>query len=860
MPEKEHAQPSLPAPLAAPWAHDPASVLSDLQTRADGLPSDEAQDRLQRQVKKGPRHTSTLALFVAQLKSPLVLMLLAAALLSIVVRETTDALVILSIVLISTVLGFSQEHRATRAIEKLLSLVVTKSRVLRNGREVMIPTDHVVPGDIVLFSAGSIVPGDCRILVARDLHADEATLTGETFPVEKDTAEAPVDAPLSARRSMLFAGTHVVSGTAQAVVVQTGDATELGQIARHLDRPPPQSDFEHGVERFGLMIAQVTSVLALLILAANLALHRPWLESFLFSLALAVGLVPELLPAIVSVNLSRGARRMASAQVIVKRLSSIEDFGALDVLCTDKTGTLTEGRVQLDRAVGASGKPCPRVLRAAVLNARFESGLENPIDDALRRAQDRCPAGSEQKLDEVPYDFVRKRLSVLISDGEHATLITKGAVTQILEICTQAMDDAGQIRPLADLRSAIEQTFADLSRAGLRCLGVAQKIVGPASAPPPSVRAADESDMVFLGFVAFLDPPKAGVAELIQELHRLGVRLKMITGDNAAVAATVAQRIGIESPIVLTGKDLHATSDEALARRAQSVDVFAEIDPNQKERIILALRRAGHIVGYLGDGINDAPALHAAHVGISVDTAVDVAKEAAQIVLLQNNLAVLLQGIRLGRATLENTLKYIHITASANFGNMLSMAVAGMFLPFLPLLPKQILLNNLLSDLPAMTIGGDHVDADQLQTARRWDARNIRRFMMIFGSISSLFDIATFSLLRLLQTSAAVFQSSWFVESLLTEVVILLVMRTRGPLWKSQPSTPLLLSVVGVSAAAILLPYLPRADALGLVPIPAPILLMLLGITCGYAVVSELFKRRFFAPQTVTAAHARQPE
>ncbi len=847
------AQEQHPTDELPPWAQPASDVLSQLGSQPAGLDEAQAQVRWRSQRAKGPRKASALRLFVAQIKSPLVLMLLAAALLSVVVRETTDAAVILGIVLLSTVLGFTQEHGATRAVEKLLSLVITKSRVLRGGQEAQVPTDQVVPGDIVLFSAGSIVPGDCRILQARDLHADEAALTGETFPVEKEAAAVAASAPLAARRSMLFAGTHVVSGTAQAVVVRTGDATELGQIASRLDRAPPPSDFERGVERFGLMIAQVTSVLALVILAANLALQRPWLESFLFSLALAVGLVPELLPAIVSVNLSRGARRMAAAQVIVKRLSSIEDFGAIDVLCTDKTGTLTEGRVQLDRAVGASGQPSATVLRAAVLNARFESGLENPIDEALRRAQDRCPPGDERKLDEVPYDFVRKRLSVLVADGAQLVLITKGAVAQVLDICTQALDDQGHLRPLAELRPTIDATFSALSQAGLRCLGVAHKILEGDPAAPPTVRAADEAAMVFLGFVAFLDPPKAGVRETIAELRSLGVGLKMITGDNAAVAATVAQRVGIESPTVLTGRELRETSDEALARRAQSVDVFAEIDPNQKERIILSLRRAGHVVGYLGDGINDAPALHAAHVGISVDTAVDVAKEAAQIVLLQNNLSVLIEGVRQGRATLENTLKYIHITASANFGNMLSMALAGMFLPFLPLLPKQILLNNLLSDLPAMTVGGDRVDAAQLATARRWDAREIRRFMMIFGTISSLFDIATFSLLRLLQTSAALFQSSWFVESLLTEVVILLVMRTRGPLWRSQPSLPLLLSVLGVSAAAIALPYLPGAGALGLVPIPASLLGLLLAITLAYALVSEVFKRRFFAAHAATA-------
>jgi Mg2+-importing ATPase len=446
-------------------------------------------------------------------------MLMAAALLSVVVHETTDALVICSIVLVSTLLGFTQEHAATRAVEKLLALVVTRSTVLRDGQEVQIASQDVVAGDVVVFSAGAMVPGDCRILVARDLHADEAALTGETFPVEKSAEAAPAEAGLSARRSMLYAGTHIVSGTGQAVVVASGDDTELGQIMRRLDRSPPPSEFERGVERFGIMIAQVTSVLALLILAANLALHRPWLESFLFSLALAVGLVPELLPAIVSVNLSRGARRMAAAHVIVKRLSSIEDFGAIDVLCTDKTGTLTEGRVQLDRSVGPDGQPSQVVWRAAVLNAHFETGLENPIDLALRREADRSALGEVQKLDAVPYDFVRKRLSVLLLEAGESVLLTKGAVTQILSCCSHTVDESGAVRPLSELQAAIDNTFRDLSQAGLRCLGVARKVMTPSSAPPASgaVSVADETGMTFLGFVAFLDPPKAGVAETVAE-------------------------------------------------------------------------------------------------------------------------------------------------------------------------------------------------------------------------------------------------------------------------------------------------------------------------------------------------------
>lgn len=831
------------------WALDPDATLAAVGSRSEGLRAAEALARAPQVRRIGRSGPSDLRLLWGQLRSPMVLLLLAAAALSGAVGERTDTIIIAGIVAISAALGFWQERGATRAVERLMRVVERRATVLRDGVEVDLPLDALVPGDVVRLRAGSVVPGDCRLLDERELHVDEASLTGETFPVEKDSAAVAADAPLSGRSSALYFGTHVISGTGRAVVVAVGADTELGHIAARLSTEPLPSEFERGVERFGRMIAGVTSLLAVLLLAANLGMHRPVVESLLYSLALAVGLVPEMLPAIVSLNLARGARQLAKANVIVKRLSSIDDLGSMDVLCTDKTGTLTEGTVRLERAVDPIGAPSTYVLRESAINASFETGMSNNIDDALRALG--VPMDGVEKLDEVPYDFVRKRISVLVREGGQTRMITKGAVPQVLAVCTTATDSSGQVQPIEAVRGAALATFQQLSAQGLRCLAVATA----ATPDHDTIDAAHETDLRLLGFLAFFDPPKAGIETTLRALGDLGVRLVMITGDNREVAASIAARVGLSGTEVLTGPELRQISDEALPRRVEAHNVFAEIEPTQKERLILALRRGGHVVGYLGDGINDAPALHAAHIGLSVDTAVDVAREAAQIVLLRHDLAVLVEGVRLGRATLANTLKYVYITSSANFGNMVSMAAAGVFLPFLPLLPKQILLNNLLSDLPAMTIASDRVDDEHLARARRWDTAAILRFMMMFGAISSLFDIATFVLLRLLDVAEPVFQSAWFVESLLTEIAILVVMRTRRPFLHSRPSAALLGMVVGVSALAIALPYLPLGRLFGLVPIPIPILGLLLALTLSYLVVSESAKHLFFAARRTQGAH-----
>lgn len=844
------------APMPLPfWSPPIETVLADLAAGPDGLTQAEADQRRQRFGPNRAPDTHTVAavgLLLNQFRSPLVLLLLFAMALSLFLGETTDGAIVLAIVLGSALLGFVQEYRASTAVAKLLAVVQTRATVLRDGREIDLPHDALVPGDVIVVAAGAAVPADCRILRSTDLFVDESTLTGESFPAEKDAGSVPAETPLAGRSNVLFQGSHVVSGTARAVVVQTGAHTLFGEVAERLRLRPPETEFEGGLRRFGGLLIQVTMLLVIAIFGINVYLQRPVVDSFLFALALAVGLTPELLPAIVSLTLARGAQQMAASRVIVRRLNSIEDFGSMDVLCSDKTGTLTEGVVRLHAALDADGTACDEVLLYAQLNAVFESGFPNPIDEALRRLP--CPdLAAYTKVDEVPYDFIRKRLSVVVeraapsADGDRHTMITKGALRNVLEACTDVRTSraggAARTAPIAEARASLQAQFEAFSELGYRVLGVAVRDVSG----DPIIDKDDEQQMTFVGFLLLEDPPKAGALDAIVELRQLGVALKIITGDNRLVAGRMGRLMGLERPTVLAGEDLEGLSDTALLQRVGEVDIFAETEPNQKERILTALRKSGNVVGYLGDGINDASALHAADVGISVESAVDVAKEAADIVLLERDLGVLAQGVRLGRQTFANTLKYVFITTSANFGNMVSMAGASLFLPFLPLLPKQILLNNFLSDVPSMTIATDSVDPEQVNRPRRWDIRFIRNFMLVFGLVSSVFDYLTFgALLYWLHATERQFQTGWFIESLMTELFIVLVIRTRGPFFRSRPGTLLLVSTLVVAGTTIFLPYTPLGALFGFVPLPPLFVLALLGITAGYLMASEAVKGWFF--------------
>lgn len=826
------------------WALEPDQALGTTRSVREGLSSGEAAARL---ARLGPNRAGRAtrpgapALLLRQFRSPIILILLAAAGLSGFLGDPTDALIILAIVIASGLLGFWQERGAADAVDKLLAMVAIRATVVRDGRPLEVPVDEVVPGDVFVLDAGDTIAADALLLESCDLFVDESALTGESFPVEKETGAAPPDAALAARAGAVFAGTHVVSGTARALVARTGSDTEFGGVAAHLERAHPETAFEQGVRRFGFLLMEVTLLLVLGIFAANVYLHRPVVDSLLFSLTLAVGLTPQLLPAIISVNLAHGARRMAERKVIVKRLAAIEDFGSMDVLCSDKTGTLTEGTVRLHAAFDISGRESDDVLLYAVLNSRFETGFASPIDDAVRAA-DHFDVGGVSKLDEVPYDFQRKRLTVLVSRAGRPFMVTKGALTNVLDVCATARSGGSTVR-LDAVRPDVERLFRRLSEQGYRTLGVAIREDVTAA----RIGKRDERDMTLVGLLAFADPAKQGAAAAVTQLAERGVTLRIITGDNALVARTLGAQLGIAEPAILTGPELGWLTDTALAGRVDAIDVFAEVEPNQKERIIRALRAAGHIVGYLGDGINDAAALHAADVGISVDSAVDVAKEAADVVLLERGLDVLAQGVEDGRTTFANTLKYVFMATSANFGNMFSMAGASLFLSFLPLLPTQVLLTNLLTDFPEMAIASDHVDPELTAAPRRWDIRFIRDFMVTFGLLSSLFDYATFAVLLLaLKAGPAEFRTGWFVESVLSASMVVLVIRTRRPVWASRPGRWLAIATAATWVATLSLPYTPLGSLFKLVPLPAPFLLMLGAILVVYVIGAEVVKARFY--------------
>jgi P-type Mg2+ transporter len=843
---------------AAYWSLATEELLSSLHSSKTGLQPADAEQRLKQYGPNSIRtqqQATALRLLLRQFESPLVLILIFAAIVSGVVGEWIDASIVLAIVLGSTILGFVQEYTAGNAVEKLRSQVTIKSNVLRGGQPQVLPSEQVVPGDVVVLSAGSLMPADGIVLEANDFFVNQAVLTGETFPVEKKPGTVPAKASLTERTNCVFMGTSAGSGTARVLIVETGKATVYGQVAQRLSLRPPETEFERGIHRFGDMLTQVMLVMVVIVLAVNIFLHKPLLDSLLFALALAVGLTPELLPAIISITLSHGAQQMAKRGVIVRHLSSIENFGSMDVLCTDKTGTLTEGVVRLDGALDVHGQPSKAVLDFAYLNAHFQTGLNNPLDEAIQAAAQKAglDIGAEKKVDEIPYDFVRKRLSVVTADAQGARIIiTKGALDNVLSVCGSVQSGDGAHPLDAKARAEIEGRYSDWSEKGFRVLGVATKTVDVRS---EAYTRNDESELTFAGFLLFFDPPKADVQQVILDLAKRGVQLKIITGDNQKVARHVAEAVGLPIQGVLTGSQLNDLRDEALWHQAERTTLFAEVDPNQKERIILALQKTKHVVGYMGDGINDAPALHAADVGVSVDTAVDVAKDAADFVLLKKDLSILRQGIDEGRLTFANTLKYIITTISANFGNMFSMAGASMLLSFLPLLAPQILLNNFLSDIPATTIASDNVDPEMIEKPHRWNTKFIRNYMVLFGLISSIFDFLTFgTLLFLFHAAPEEFRTGWFIESLITELVIALVVRTRHLFFRSRPGTLLLASTLIFVAITVVLPYLPFISVFGFVPLPAPLMLAMLGLTALYVVATEATKKYFYSRVTNASA------
>ncbi|MEM3693791.1 MAG: magnesium-translocating P-type ATPase [Candidatus Bathyarchaeia archaeon] len=823
-------------------------LISRLKSSLDGLSSEDVKRRLEffgynELVRK--RRRAAIIDFLSHFKSPLIIILLIAGLVSSFFGEVANTAIIFVIVTLSVVLDFYQESRAERAAEMLKQRVATTATVLREGVKREVKLAEIVPGDIVYLSAGDIVPADARVINAKDLFVNQSVLTGESFPVEKNGFPLKsYDPSIMEWSNYLFMGTSVVSGTAIAVVVKTGSLTEYGKIAKRLVEREVETEFQRGIRSFGYMIMQVTFLLVIFVFFINALYMRSVLESLLFAVALAVGLTPDLLPMIISVNLSKGAVSMAKKGVIVKRLASIQNFGSMDVLCTDKTGTLTENRIKLILHVDLNGNESDKVLLYSYLNSYHQTGLKSPLDEAILGFRD-VNVKDYRKVDEIPFDFIRKRLSIVIEFQNQRLMITKGAPEEVAKICS-SYEFGDVIADITDeLRRRIEQKYVELSAEGYRVLAVAYKRLRE---DKPIYTVSDEEEMVFLGFIAFLDPPKETAREALQLLKNASIELKILTGDNALVTRKVCEHLGFDIKGVVTGSEIAQMHDDALSRVVEEANVFCRVTPAQKDRIINALKNNGHVVGFLGDGINDAPSLKTADVGISVENAVDVAKESADIILLQNDLTVLHYGVLEGRKTFGNTMKYIMMGVSSNFGNMFSVAGASLFLPFLPMLPIQILLNNLLYDFSQSTIPSDEVDEEYVEKPKRLDIAFVRLFMLCLGPVSSLFDFLTFFvMLFIFNAFEPLFQTAWFIESLTSQILVIFAIRTKkSPFWKSKPSRLLLLSSIATITFALILPYTPLGTIFRFVKPPATFFIALAAILGVYVALAEIIKSWFY--------------
>ena len=847
-------------------------VLNRLSTSANGLTAEEAQKRLDiygyNDVVKRKKKSLVLE-FLSHFKSPITIILIIAAIISGFVGDPLDAGIILLIVLVSVILDFTQEFRAEKAAEALRKRVATTATVFRNGTRQDIENLELVPGDIIQLAAGDIAPADARIINARDLFVDQSALTGESFPIEK--THEPVFSTSAADsnkwNNYLFMGTSITAGSATAVIARTGGSTQYGEIARKSAERKPETEFEGGLRRFGYLIMQVTFILVIAVFFINALFKRDLLDSLLFSVALAVGLTPGLLPVILSINLSRGAQAMSKKGVIVKRLAAIQNFGSMDVLCSDKTGTLTENRVTVIRHVDMEGNDSQKVFLYSVLNSRYQTGLRSPLDDAILKHEE-VNTDQYQRIDEIPYDFIRKRLSIAVRENFENLLITKGAPEEINKIISHYELGEGISELTVDIRKKIDREYRELSSQGFRVLGVAYRKVERKQV----YKIPDENDMVFLGFIAFTDPIKETAGESLELLRAAGVKLKILTGDSEIVAGKVCNLLGFQvyqyhrgrkynektgsvtrtievEPInIVQSSEIENIDDDALARIVEKADIFTRVTPAQKNRIMNALKANGHVVGYIGDGINDTPSMKVADVSISVTNAVDIAKESADIILMQNDLKVIAEGVTEGRKTFGNTMKYIQMAVSSNFGNMFSAAAASLFLPFLPMLPLQILLNNLMYSFAQLSLPSDNVDQTYIQQPQHLRTSFIRNFMLFFGPISSVFDFLTFFIMiYVFKATAPLFQTAWFVESLFTQSLVIFVIRTRTiPFFRSKPSKLLVINVAIILLAALVLPFTRLGDIFGFVPLPATFLLILIGFIVVYLVLVELMKSWFY--------------
>lgn len=838
----------MPAPIRPDyWAAAPGDLLAALDASRDGLTTAEARHRLAtlgRNAAGPPAGRRIVARVAARLTEPLVAILLLAAAISGATGDWASFAIILGIVAVSVALDVTQEHRAEAAAEALRRSVAVQARVLRDGRPAEIPTEDVVPGDIVDLSAGDLVPADGIVLDSHAAQVNEALLTGEPYPVEKrpgpDAVENPADAA-----SAMFGGTAMVAGTARMLVVATGAHARFGGIAAALGTEAPPSAFQRGLHAFGVLILRLTGFLVLFVLLTHLVSGRPALDSFLFAVALAVGLTPELLPMVMTVTLSRGALRMAARRVVVKRLAAIHDLGAMDVLCTDKTGTLTEGRIVLVGHPGLDGTDDPRVRDLAAIGAGLGTGQPSPMDAAILAAA--APPPGWRHVADVPFTFDRRRSSVLAGQDGRRLLVVKGAAEEILARCTAAGTPDAPAVPLdPGLRARMSALEEEKAADGLRCVAVAWREMPSGTA---SASIEDEADLVLAGFCAFVDPPKAGAAEAIARLRHLGVQVKIVSGDSPAVVRHLVTSLGLRTRGLLTGAEIAHLSDAALAARVQHTDLFARVSPDQKTRIIRALKARGHRAGFLGDGINDAPAIHAADAGLSVDGATDVARAAADMILLDHDLGVLADGVEEGRRTHANIMKYVRMGTSSNFGNMLSMAAASLVIPFLPLTPIQVLLNNLIYDLSETGIPFDSVDPAEAARPHGWDMAEVMRFTLVLGPLSSLFDMATFAILLWgFAATPEVFRTAWFVESMATQILVIFLIRSAAPAWRMRPHPILVATSLGALAVALLLALTPLGAVFGFAPLQAPLLAAMAGLVLLYLAAAEALKRLAMAP------------
>ncbi len=819
-----------------------AELLLRLRTSPKGLSSVEARRRLD---DAGPNQLAVTSLgakiveIVRAALNPLVMILLVACVASAFLGQVVDAAIIGGIVSLSAGINFWQTFRSERAVKRLQTQVAPTATIRRDDGWVELLRREIVVGDVVRLSAGDLVPADVRLIEAVDLHVQQAALTGESLPIEKSASSGAVMSAGPDTPELLFLGTSIVSGTATAVVLATGQATAFGDIVARLAARPAETEFDRGMRRFGMLILQTVSFLVLFILVINVALGRNALESVLFSVALAVGLTPEFLPMITTVTLAQGAVRMAREKVIVKHLSAIQNLGSIDVLCSDKTGTLTAGTMSFDVSIDPTGRPADRPLILGHLNSTFQSGIRSPLDVAILARQ--LATVGYRKTDEIPFDFERRRLSVVLEHDASYLFVTKGAPESVLGVCSSYEVD-GEVRAFdADARELSLGQFHELSCRGFRVLAVAYRPVTRGA----GFRFDDECDLTFVGFLTFADHLLDGVRASIDELRRDGVEIKIVTGDNELVTRYICDQAGVDAGQIVLGDEVEHLDEVALSHLADQTRVFARVSPGQKHRIIQALKAGGHVVGFMGDGINDAPSLHAADVGISVAGAVDIAREASDIILMERRLEVLHAGIIAGRRSFGNVLKYLLMGTSSNFGNMFSMVGAALLLPFLPMLPTQILLNNFLYDFAQITIPTDTVDPIHIRRPQRWDIGLIRRFMIIMGPISSLYDFLTFFvLLRWFHFGEAAFHTGWFLESLATQTLVLFVIRTAGRPWSNRPSLPLTITTLLVVTIGGVLPYTPVAATLGLVPMPPSYLLFVTIVVATYLALVEVVKHR----------------